>query len=193
MDFIRILYKYKLSLLYCGIATFYLRFRFPKVNIATFSQISFENKKQIYIGNGTRIGNFSTLIIANDPNNNLNISSLNIGSNTYIGEYNNIRAGGGTITIGNNCLISQHITIVASNHSFNKGELINRQPWKTNDNYVTIEDDVWIGANSVILPGITIGEGAVIGCGSIVTKSVPKNAIVYGNPAKIIKYREYQN
>ena len=54
---------------------------------------------------------------------------------------------------------------------------------------VTIEDNVWIGGKSIILPGITIHEGAVIGMGAVVTKDVPKGAVVGGNPAKILKYR----
>ncbi|HEO8419441.1 TPA: CatB-related O-acetyltransferase [Yersinia enterocolitica] len=54
---------------------------------------------------------------------------------------------------------------------------------------IIVEDDVWIGLNSVILSGVTIGKGAVIAAGSIVTKSVPPFSIVGGNPAKIIKYR----
>ena len=54
---------------------------------------------------------------------------------------------------------------------------------------IVIEDDVWIGSNSVILSGVKIGRGAVIGAGSIVTKNVPKYAIVAGNPAKVIKMR----
>jgi len=52
-----------------------------------------------------------------------------------------------------------------------------------------IGNDVWIGANALILPGVTIGHGAIIGAGSIVTKSVPPYAIVSGNPAEIVKYR----
>lgn len=54
---------------------------------------------------------------------------------------------------------------------------------------IIIQDNVWIGANSVILDGVIIESGAIIGAGSVVTKSVPKNCIVAGNPAKIIKFR----
>ena len=79
--------------------------------------------------------------------------------------------------------------MVASGHNFRKGTLIVNQGWNVDKRNIIIEDDVWIGANSVILPGITIEQGAVIGAGSVVTKDVPSYAIVAGNPAKIIKYR----
>lgn len=57
---------------------------------------------------------------------------------------------------------------------------------------VIIKDFVWCGANVTITPGVTIGEGAIIGAGSVVTKDVPDYAIVGGNPAKIIKYRNIE-
>ena len=56
---------------------------------------------------------------------------------------------------------------------------------------VIIKDDVWIGSNVIILPGVTIESGAIIGAGSVVTKDVLKNTIVAGNPAKVIKERKH--
>lgn len=143
------------------------------------------------LGKNNSIGAFSIIIVANDllnPNS-FKDSSLSIGSNTYIGEGNNIRAAGGTISIGNDCLISQHVTIVASNHGIEKEILIRKQAWSTTNNFVTINDDVWIGAGSIILPGVIVGKGAIIAAGSVVTKSIPEYAIVAGNPAKVLKYR----
>lgn len=61
---------------------------------------------------------------------------------------------------------------------------------------VTIGENVWIGSRVIIIPGVHIGEGAVIGAGSVVTRDVPPCAIVWGNPAKVIKYRnkeQYDN
>ena len=55
---------------------------------------------------------------------------------------------------------------------------------------VTIEDNVWIGAHAKICPGVTIHEGAVVGMGAVVTKDVPKCAVVGGNPAVVLKYRD---
>jgi acetyltransferase-like isoleucine patch superfamily enzyme len=115
-------------------------------------------------------------------------SILSIGENTSIGEQNNIRTGGGAIYIGSNCMISQQVSIVASNHGMQKDQLINGQEWLVGD--IRIGDDVWVGCSVQILPGVTIGNGAVIAAGSLVNKDVPENAIVAGVPAKIIKYRE---
>ena len=55
-----------------------------------------------------------------------------------------------------------------------------------------IGDDVWIGSRVIILPGVTIGKGAIVGAGVVVTKDVPEYAIVGGNPAKVIKFRRKQ-
>lgn len=70
-----------------------------------------------------------------------------------------------------------------------RNELHQKQHWDKTRTGIIIEDDVWIGANSVILPGVTIKKGAVVGAGSVVTKDVPSYAVVCGNPARVIKYR----
>lgn len=181
--------RYFKSDFFCSIHLWKVRWRFPKATISSKAEVHFDNLDQIEIGSST-IGAFTVLYVGNDPRNKEQETHLKIGDNTYIGELNNIRTGGGVITIGNNCSISQHITIVASNHLIKKGKLIREQPWSTDDNFVNIGNDVWIGANSVILPGVTINNGAVIGAGSVVTKDVPENAVVAGNPARVLKYRE---
>ena len=56
--------------------------------------------------------------------------------------------------------------------------------------FIRVENDVWIGAAAIILPGVTIHEGAVVGAGTVVTKDVPAHAVVAGNPAKILRYLE---
>lgn len=187
--YIRLLKRYGFSVLSISPVTF-LRFLYPDSNISSRISLRFSKDEQIILGRNVTIKDFVTLVVANDPANNLKNSKLIIGSNTYIGEYNNIRAGGGEIVIGDNCVISQHISIVASNHLIKKDELIRKQKWSTNKNYVKIGSDVWIGANSVILPGVKIGDGAVIGAGSVVTKDVPAYAIATGVPARVVKFRE---
>lgn len=112
---------------------------------------------------------------------------LEVGANTYIGEFNNIRCAGTPIVIGRDCLISQHITIVGSNHGHAKGTLINEQPWIGDG--ITIGDDVWVGAGAVIAAGVTIGNGAVVGANSVVLSDVAPDAIVVGAPAKQVGVR----
>jgi acetyltransferase-like isoleucine patch superfamily enzyme len=188
-DFLRILFRYKFDI-FSSFTIARLRVKFPKTYISSRTHINFDNIGQLQIGENTDISDFTTLVAMNDPLNNVQNSSLIIGSNTYIGEYNNIRAGGGMIQIGDFCSISQHISIIASNHKFKKEELIRNQPWDLENNFVVIKDDVWIGANSIILPGVTIGKGAIIGAGSVVNKDIPDFAIAVGNPVRVIRYRE---
>ena len=155
------------------------------------SILRFKSRKSIKFYKGVYIGAYTILVVVDDTSPNAYRDSyLSIGSQTYIGEGNNIRASGGKITIGKNCLISQHVTIVASNHNIKFGQPIYKQGWSKSKNFVNISDDVWIGANSVILPGVNIGKGAVIAAGSVVTNSVEEYAIVAGNPAKFIKFRQ---
>lgn len=115
---------------------------------------------------------------------------VSIGNNVRIGEKSYLN-GRGKLTIGNNVLTGPNIFIWTSNHNYYCPELL---PYDTkpDDRAVTIKDNVWIGAQSKIVPGITIGEGAVIAMGAVVTKDVPDCAVVGGNPAKIIKYRDIE-
>ena len=147
-------------------------------------------QSMVRIGRGSSIRRFSTIIAKDKSHSTKQLSSLEIGGNTYIGEYNNIRAAGGKIVVGSNCLISQHVSIIASNHQIKREQLISEQGWDEERKDVTIEDDVWIGTNAVILPGISVHKGAVVAAGAIVTKDIPEYAIVAGNPARIIKYRQ---
>ena len=150
------------------------------------SVISFDRPNQIRIGEGSSVRKGTVLSVAFRTVE----SFITIGNNTYIGENNNLRAADGIIDIGNGCLISQGITIVTSNHDIKKSIPISQQGWVSKKGRITIFDDVWIGANAVILPDVTIGKGAVVAAGSVVTKDIPEYSIVAGVPAKIIKYRE---
>ena len=92
----------------------------------------------------------------------------------------------GPVTIGSHVNLAQGITVTALNHNFSDPSLrIDEQGVSTKA--VVIGDDVWIGANAVILPGVTIGSHVVVAAGAVVTKDVPANALVGGVPAKIIK------
>lgn len=114
--------------------------------------------------------------------------NLTIGEGTAINAGAHINATGG-IEIGAHVHIGINLTIYSSNHNF-KSEI--GIPYDNTEilKKVVIKDCVWIGANVSIIPGITIGEGAIIGMGAVVTKDVPDGAIVGGNPAQIIGHRD---
>lgn len=107
--------------------------------------------------------------------------NIKIGKNVFINSCCHFQDQGG-IVIGNNVLIGHNVVIATLNHDQTPKLRASIIPKK-----VKIGNDVWIGANSTILPGVTIDDGAIIGAGAVVTKDVKKNTIVGGNPAKIIK------
>ena len=94
----------------------------------------------------------------------------------------------GGVEIGEYFHTGKGLTIFSTNHNYDSTETIPYDEINI-EKKVTIKDFVWLGANVTIVPGITIGEGAVVGAGSVVTKDVPDCAVVGGNPAKILKYR----
>jgi acetyltransferase-like isoleucine patch superfamily enzyme len=160
-----------------------------KKNVIVDSTIKlYFTKGNLDVSNDVVIGAY-TVLYAIDSDHSSEKGMLKIGKNTSIGEFNNIRAAGGSIVIGNNCLISQFVSIVASNHNIERGKNINVQGWDEKKTGVIIGNDVWIGANCVILPGVEIGNGCVVAAGSIITKSIPENSIVMGIPGKIVKER----
>ena len=111
------------------------------------------------------------------------VGDVLIGDYTRIGMLNTVI---GPVTIGNHVNLAQGITITALNHNFtDKEKRIDEQGISTSA--VNIGDDIWIGANAVILPGVTIGHHAVIAAGAVVNKDVPAHTLVAGVPAKVIK------
>ncbi|MFT4294058.1 MAG: acyltransferase [Micropruina sp.] len=115
-------------------------------------------------------------------------SRLDVGDETYIGEFGNIRASGAPITIGARCLLAQNVTVVGSNHGTRAGVPIVDQDWSGTG--VEIGDGVWIAAGCIIVPGARIGSGAVVGANSVVRGVVPENAIVAGSPARQVGERK---
>jgi maltose O-acetyltransferase len=113
-----------------------------------------------------------------------------IGNNCLINHNNVLQAGKSTgkIIIGNHVMTGPNVMMFAFNHGTDlNGLAMIEQDYKDGD--IIIEDNVWIGAGSIILAGVSIGKGAVIASSAVVNKNVPENAIVGGVPAKILKYR----
>jgi acetyltransferase-like isoleucine patch superfamily enzyme len=95
----------------------------------------------------------------------------------------------GKITIGDNVIIGPYCIIHSGNHKFeNVNVPIREQGYEKY--HTVIEDDCWLGANVIVLPGVHISKGSIIGAGSVVTKDIPQYTIAVGNPAKVIKNRK---
>lgn len=111
-----------------------------------------------------------------------------------IGDHSIIGIGSvviGPVSIGNHVMLAQNIVVSGLNHGY-EDPLIPPSLQKEVRKQIVISDDVWIGANSVITAGITIGKHVVVGAGSVVTKSIPDYCVVVGNPAKVIKQYSFE-
>jgi len=154
-------------------------------------------RNDVKIGSGSKIWHFC------------NIYGCKIGKNTQIGSYSEIKDGASIgddcrfqsyafiperTRIGNRVFIGPRVTFL--NDKYPTAQKAINKTWTLES--VVVDDDVSIGGNVTILPGVKIGRGAAIGAGSVVTKNVPKYTIVYGNPARVVgsvndkKYREYK-
>ena len=119
-----------------------------------------------------------------------NAERISIGAGSHIGEHSVLWAGDSTgrITIGEKCLFAPNVTVTASNYGIAQGDVaIMDQPKDERD--IVIGDGAWLGANVVVLAGVTIGEGAVVAAGAVVTRDLPAQCIAGGVPAKVIGVR----
>ena len=113
-------------------------------------------------------------------------SVIKIGENTTIGYYSMLFSSF-RIEIGADCMISPFAYLVDANHGIIKDKLINQQ--KLEAKPIRIHDDVWVGTGVKILAGAEIGRGAVISANAVVSGEIPENAIVVGNPGRVMSYR----
>lgn len=159
--------------------------------------MSSRKSKGDYIFNMSEFNNIAVKLLNLICRKYIKIGNVQIGKHSYIGYLSEINAANGTfIKIGKYCSISSGVRILTLNHNliavstfpFYRVTHIKDDRYKVLKN-IYIGNDVWIGANTIILPGVTIGDGAVIGAGCLVTKEVPPYAIIGGIPAKIIRYR----
>lgn len=131
------------------------------------------------------LGDYNRIYFANivEPYN------VSIGHHVYINKNCDIITTGTTVKIGNYVMIGPNVTFVAQNHDVSdwKKPMIFGNKYKGGS--IRVDNDVWIGANATILPGVTINRGAVVAAGAVVTKDVPPYAIFGGVPATKIKDR----
>jgi len=110
-------------------------------------------------------------------------TNIKLGRNVLI-NYDCILLDTALISIGDNTLIGPGSKLVTASHPL---EPEKRKDWSVSGKPITIEEDVWLGAGVVIIPGVTVGARSIVGAGSVVTKDVPPDTIVVGNPARIIR------
>ena len=108
---------------------------------------------------------------------------ISFGDNCFV-NYNCVMLDGGLITLGDDVLIGPNVQILTINHSTAADQRLSKQSFAQD---VNIKNNVWIGAGAIILPGVTIGEGAVVAAGSVVTKDIDKATLVAGNPARALR------
>jgi len=127
-----------------------------------------------------------------DPFGYYTYSTISVGDDVVLGRNAFLIAAKSEIVIGNKVVFGPEVVLYGGGHNISvvgRYMLDVEEKLPTDDKGIMIEDDVWVGARAIILRGVTIGRGAVVGAGSVVTKSVPRYAIVGGNPAKVIKFR----
>lgn len=154
------------------------------VYIGDYSYLDFLCSEGVIFGDNVTIREFAwcqlTSSMANPG------VSIFIGENTYIGP-RVILGAAAPLLIGRNCQIGANVSFVAENHNFESGlDIVSQGVSRVG---IKVEDDCWIGNNVIVLDGVTIGEGCVIGAGSIVTKDIPSKSVAFGNPCKVKRSR----
>ncbi|MCK5359843.1 MAG: acyltransferase [Gammaproteobacteria bacterium] len=136
--------------------------------------------KFLVIGKGTQISSFCKIKASDGP--------MTIGENVSIATGCFLSSSTGGVEIGDYCMISPNVTIVGNNYKYDKLDVPMCLQEQTSKG-ITIGRDVWIGAGAAILDGANIGDGVIITPNSVVSAKIPDNAIVQGNPGKVIFQR----
>lgn len=140
----------------------------------------------VYLGDDVSIYRWSVIELGKGE------GSVRIGSQTHIQAGCNLNAFVGNIVIGANCMIAPRCAFMPYQHSFADVHRPMREQPLTSRGDVVIEDDVWLGLNVCVMDGVTIGRGAVVGAGAVVTKDIPPYAMAGGVPARVIRFRGTQ-
>jgi acetyltransferase-like isoleucine patch superfamily enzyme len=147
--------------------------------VRVWGKPSIDNKGQLLVGNRVRLSSkIATLELATGPK-----GVLEIGDGTYI-NYGCSIAATQSICIGPECNIGTYVIIM--DNDFHRLEPERRKETPASDPII-LEDNVWLGARVIVLPGVRIGCGSVIGAGSVVTQNIPPRSLAAGVPARVIR------
>lgn len=153
------------------------------------NNVAFHEKSNISIGDRTNIGSNSVIATYSDF---LGVSYspfLDIGDECHFGEYNHISCIN-SIHIGDGFLSGKWVTITDNSHGITNIQNMSTNPWNRklfSKGAVVIGKNVWLGDKVTVLPGVTIGDGVIVGANSVVTKDIPSYCVACGNPAKVVK------
>lgn len=112
--------------------------------------------------------------------------AISLGDHSGLGVNAKLSPG---VTIGDDVLMGEDVVFLTRNHLFADSKMLIRYQGYLSPEEIVVGDDVWIGTRCILLPGVNVGTGAVIGAGSVVTKSVDPYSVVAGNPAGLIGHR----
>lgn len=155
-------------------------------NLSCERPVILYNSKFIQLGISVKIHANSILAV---HCNHEKYGNIIIGNNVTLGEYTHITSLS-SIRIGNNVLLGRRVTITDNSHGSSTLADMQKPPLKRDvfsKAGVCIADNVWLGDNVVVLPGVSIGEGSIIGANAVVTKSIPPYCVAVGNPARVVK------
>jgi acetyltransferase-like isoleucine patch superfamily enzyme len=161
--------------------------RFPNAQFAFPIHWQVDDFRGVQIGDFGYIAGFSEVVVDTVSEYSKIAGQLQIGDRVVIGAFANIRACGGKVIIGDNALIAQRVSLIASNHSTAGDQPYRDLLWDEDKTDVIIGENVWLGAGVVVLPGCVIGRNSVVGAGSVVTRSVPANQVWAGVPARKLR------
>ena len=143
--------------------------------------LSYEKRRKLFHHAGAKIGasHIRKGFFIDHPD------RLSVGDESFINYYCHIHCGdAGHVVIGNNVFIGPEVKICCVSHEIGNGK---RRAAQSTYNDIIIEDGVWIGIGSLILPGVQVGAGSIVAGGSVVIENVPPNTLVGGVPAQVIK------
>jgi len=147
----------------------------------------YDDLSAIQLGANVSIGAWTEFMVYKKHTSSRVGGKLVVGDRSWIGTQSNIRAVGGVIEIGRNCMIAQNVCLIASNHLIKPNAIYMDLSWDETKTGISIGDNVWIGAGSILLPGSSVGVNSIVAAGSVVTKNIPANEIWAGVPARLIR------